>query len=350
MREHESPLIDPQKSLAAREPAWELFHQNRTVWPAVLAMCEGARHSIVLKQYIFSRFGIGARLIDLLTVKARQGVEVRVLADGFGSRRLKWSSATRDFMKAGGELILYNSPGYVLRNPRGRLHRMHRKTVVCDNRQAMIGGTCYHDRMTDWRETMVQVTGSVASAAALVFEAAWRRAKYHEPAGEPAHTPPPEGSEDWAYLISTPYPPAKREFYDTLLAQIAQAKHDVVLTTPYFGPDVRFWRVIKAALKRGVRVRLILPAKSDHRSVDIFSHTFGRALARRGGEVYAYQPGMIHAKLALIDGGWASVSSSNLDLLSFRLNLESGLVTRSPALCDALAAQLEEDLATSCRL
>ena len=94
---------------------------------------------------------------------------------------------------------------------------------------------------------------------------------------------------------------------------------------------------------RGVDVRILMPARSDHRPIDVVGRRFAQALGRRGVRVRRYADGMLHDKVALVDGWWSSVSSFNLDLLSAEVNLESGVVSASAALHDALAAQMDAD-------
>lgn len=326
---------------------WRLFHHNAEIWPAVIAECEAAQESLTLEQFIFSPNGIGRRLLDVLTGRAKAGVHVRVLADGFGSRHLANSEGGRALRAAGGELVLYDTLRDVLRNPVRRLSRLHRKTVIRDRQSAIIGGACYHDRMSDWRDTMIRIEGEVVDVAADVFDALWNRQREEHEREAPAHSPPGQTRNDWAYMISTPVKPAERELYHTLLSRIADAERHVTLTTPYLVPDLRFMREIARLAKRDVQVRIVLPAKSDHPTLDVIGRRFAHALARRGAEIWCYEPSMIHCKLALVDGTWASVTSFNLDILSFWLNLESGVVGTEDGFCEAVAEQLERDIAAS---
>lgn len=324
---------------------WALFHANADIWPAVLAECDAAQQSLTLEQFIFSSRGIGRRLMDVLTAKARQGVHVRVLADGFGSFGLDRSEPGRALIRAGGEIAMFHSLTDLFQNPLRRLHRLHRKVVVRDGRAAFIGGACYHDRMSDWRDTMIRVEGRIAQAAAATFERLWDHAIRQGP--PPRHDGRSDGEADWAYLVSTPIKPPTRELWDTLHDRIEGARREVTLTTPYLIPDNRFRRAINRAAARGVTVRIVMPARSDHRTLDLVGGLVARRLTGRGVEIHRYQPSMIHCKIALVDGAWASVSSFNLDISSFWLNLESGVVGTDPGFCAAIADQLDRDIAAS---
>ena len=102
----------PQAMLPAHVPAgpsrWQIFHSNEKIWPAVLELCDSARTSLAIEQYIFGADTIGTRLMDVLTKAARRGVHVRLLVDAFGSAALARSPAGDAFRQAGGELVRYN--------------------------------------------------------------------------------------------------------------------------------------------------------------------------------------------------------------------------------------------------
>ena len=326
-------------------PDWQLFHSNARIWPAVLAECDAARESLTIEQFIFSPDGVGRRMLDVLTAKARQGVHVRLLVDGFGSFWLKGSEGGKALRRAGGEIVHFHSLTDIMQNPIRRLQRLHRKTVIRDRRAAFIGGACYHDRMADWRDTMIRIDGRIAENAAEVFDQLWENAIRAAPPPEPRSVSPVD--VPWAYLISTPIKPARRELWDRMHARIENARDEVILTTPYLVPDNSFRRAINRAAGRGVAIRIVMPARSDHPSVDVLGRRFAHALARRGARIHLYEPSMIHCKLALVDGAWASVSSFNLDLFSFWMNLESGVVGTDPVYCAAIAEQLDRDIAAS---
>lgn len=341
----------PHSSTSAPEPRWELFHSNRAAWVAAKAMLEAARESIAIEQYIFSHHGIGREILDILTSKARQGVRVRLVADAFGSQHLLRSEGAQALMAAGGEIAIFNGVRQFFQNPASAFHRLHRKSIVCDGGQLMTGGSCFHSRMEDWRDTMVIIEGTVAQEALEEFENTWLRATAAiSGPPDPVHAPPEEKPGNWSYMVSSPYGPAKREYYMELIERISHAQRLVTLTSPYLVPVGRFWRTMEQATRRGVRVRVIIPRRSDQPLIDVFSLKFARDLLGRGIEVYGYAHGMMHAKLAVIDDDWSAVGSFNLAIDSIKMNLEGVLVSRSTAFHDALLEQLEADLAASRRL
>jgi cardiolipin synthase len=331
----------------AGEPEWELFQDNRSIWCAVFDQCDAARRSIELEQYIIGTQGVGRRLLDLLAAKARQGVEVRVLADGLGSRGLTRCDGGRALLRAGGRIAILNGPRALLRHPIARAHRLHRKTLITDGAQVMVGGSCYEDRMSSWRDTMIRVGGPLPPAIASEFERAWRDACHEPPETVPGLGGGEAAPAAWSYALGGPFVRARPDLREEIPRRIAGAARSVALTTPYLVPDRRLWRAMISAARRGVGVRILMPARSDHRALDVIGHRFAHALGRRGVEVRGYARGMLHAKVALVDGGWSAVSSFNLDLFSARLNLESGVLSTSPALHAALAARMDADWASS---
>ncbi|EAR49956.1 cardiolipin synthase [Oceanicola granulosus HTCC2516] len=327
-------------------PAWSLFHDNQAIWEAVFRQCEEARHSIDMEQYIIGKQGVGRDLLNLLARKAREGVAVRLLADGLGCRGLERSEGGRALRRAGGRISMFNPLSALLRHPVSRAPRLHRKTLIVDKARVMVGGSCYQDRMSTWRDTMIQVDGPLPPAITSAFDSAWRGARSNVDGTPPLETDgaAPDG---WCFAASGPGPHTTPDLRKCLPERIAAAEESVSLTTPYLLPDRRLRRALIAAAGRGVRVRIVMPARSDHRPLDVLGHRFARSLARQGVTICFYKPRMLHAKVALIDGNWSSVSSFNLDLFSARLNLESGVFGTSAALHDALAAQMEADVASS---
>lgn len=330
---------------APAEPTWRLFQDNQSIWDAVLEQCAAAKHSIRLEQYIFGTRGVGRELLDLLATKAAQGVAVRVLADGLGSRGLPRSEGGKAVLRNGGHIAMFNGPRDLLRSPVRRVHRLHRKTVICDEQMVMVGGSCYEDRMSNWRDTMILIGGPLPSAVTAEFDRASRMA--HDRRTDRLLPAASDSQGTWTYALSGPNIEVQPDLRQAIPERIAQARSSVLLTTPYLVPNRRLRGALVAAAGQGAVVRILMPARSDHRFLDVIGQRFARSLIRQGIEVRGYVPGMIHAKVALVDGAWSSVSSFNLDVFSGNLNLESGVFSSSAPLHDALKRQWDIDWASS---
>ena len=333
-------------------PAWGLYHTNRKAWAAAKELLRQARENIAVEQYIFSHRGIGREILEILTHQARRGLEVRVLADAFGSPHLLQSAEGQALLDAGGRIVLFNPLRNGLRDPSLLFHRLHRKCIVCDCRYVMTGGSCFHPRMEDWRDTMVVIDNEhVAAEALAAFDRAWNQASDGVVTSNKSSVSPAlPASPEWSYMVSSPYGPERHDYYNELLRRIDAAERHVTLASPYLTPVGRFWRTLARATRRGVHVRVMIPSRSDQPLIDVFSLNYARKLLGRGIEVYGFLRGMMHAKLAVIDDDWSAVGSFNLGIDSIRMNLEGVLVSRSQQFHDSLLDQLESDLAASRRL
>lgn len=325
---------------------WTMRHWNKDAWAMALDAVAGATRTIDVEHYIIANHGIGQTLLYALEERARAGVRVRVMADGYGSFALAESKAGRALRKAGGQVVAYNRLRALVMHPLTHTRRLHRKTILIDGQRLLVGGTCFADRMVDWRDTMLSIEGPVAKHAAQEFELGWKGTtlQVRERPERAAGIVPPL-PEIWSYLVCGPRPMVQRQFRDGLLAAIKGAQRRVDLTTPYLVPDRPFAAALADAVDRGVRVRILIPARADHFFVHQWTRWHARALAREGVEVVPFTPAMMHSKIALIDDDWASVGSFNIDLLSIVFNLENGVVSRDPAFRAELENQLEADFA-----
>lgn len=325
-------------------------------WEVVLDACRAARQSIDFEQYILGDDGIGHRVLEVLTERARAGVTVRLLLDGQGSGAFRNSGAWQSLIEAGGAVRFYNPISWrsFLRLP-PRIHRDHRKLVMVDGARAFLGGVCFEDRMRDWRDTLLSLDGAVArdliGPMTEVFDLAWsraggaRRGFTRRPGAPDSLYRRQEG--DFRYLVNSPDAAIRRDLYVELMKRIRGAQRSLRLATPYFAPQHGMLRHLMAAQRRGVAVSLLLPEVSDHPPLDVLSLGFARRLARAGCEVSYFPDRMMHAKLAVADDAWAAVSSHNLDRLSSRINLENGVVSTDPAFVALVAEQFDRDHAAA---
>jgi cardiolipin synthase len=349
----------PPDSLSSPAPPpdglaqFRLFRTSAEAWEAVRAQCADARLSIDFEQYILGDDEIGTRLLDLFARKAAEGVQVRLLLDAHGSSRVRKSGAWRRVTAAGGAVRFYNRLGWhsLLAWP-PRIHRDHRKTVVVDDRTAFLGGICFTDRMRDWRDTFLRLDESRAVGPIQeLFRSSWERAAREEldrgRRGESVYRQYEAQAGGTRYLVNAPDAPISRDLYGFLLERIRTAETSLRLTTPYLAPENRLLRYLRDAAARGVEVTLILPGESDHPTLDILNRAFARRLTAAGCRLRYYNASMMHAKLAVVDGALASVSSHNLDRLSCRFNLENGLVSDDPVFVAAVEREFAADLAES---
>jgi cardiolipin synthase len=328
----------------ATAPAPE--HQWFTTGDAALAAAaqamSAAQRAISFETYIFTDSPAGRGVREHLILAARRGVRVQVLVDSVGSFTLP-GTFWKPLAAAGGEVRWFNP----LRLDRFAI-RDHRKLLVCDGRVAFIGGfNVSEDTPGDgiergWRDLGLRVSGPLAAMLGETFEDLFARSELrHTRLYRLGHFQAKKSlsGPGWRLLLSGPgwgFNP----FVRALLRDLATAR-EVRLITPYFLPSLRLRRRLAGIARRGGRVQLLLPSKTDVPLSRAAAQSLYRRLLRSGVEIHEYQPQILHAKLCLVDGA-VYVGSSNLDPRSLRINYElmvrftdPGLVAEARAIFDA---------------
>lgn len=333
-----------RKKAQDQEISWRFFLTAGDAQKAMLEAVRSAKKTIECEQYIFDNDETGIAFFEAFLEKRKQGVRVRLLSDHVGSFYFfssEWPGKLRD---AGVEVQFFNiiSP-WRLDNFTRWFFRDHRKLMVVDDTVGFIGGVGIAGYMKDWRDTHLRIEGNIALALRENFDEIWSKSKRRTIFGFRLrrHT-----AKKFEYLTNAPRY-RERFIYHTLIDAVRSAKHSILLTTPYFVPDGRFFRAIRLAARRGVNVRLIIPERSDVRWFHIATHSYLGRLLKSGARVFKYQSAILHAKTVVIDGNWATVGSLNLDNLSFLWNYESNIVSSDQKFIGELARHFEEDIRNS---
>jgi cardiolipin synthase len=326
-----------------------LYHDTNAAYPAILEAVESAKHHLHLEFFIFRSDETGQRLMDLLTRKAKEGVRVRLLYDAMGSVHLR--ERTLAPLRAAGGKVLAFLPINPLRSRVQINLRNHRKIVVVDGRVAFTGGMNIGDEYLGrgrhfhhWRDTFLRVEGPAVADLQRIFCEDWDFAT-RETLGDADYYPQAAETGPDIVQVAASGPDQEvntlREVY--FMAFLA-ARERLWVATPYTIPDAGLADALLLARRRGVDVRVLTIANPDH----FFSFYAGRSywtdLLNMGVKVYLYTKGMMHSKLVLVDGKWASVGSANLDNRSLRLNFEAGCLLHTPALVADLEAAFLRDL------
>jgi cardiolipin synthase len=315
----------------------------------VIRLIDEARSTIHITTYILGGDEEGRAVIEDLTRRASQGVAVRLLIDDVGSWRLRRRSLA-PLITAGAQVAFFMP---VLHVPfRGRANlRNHRKLIVVDGRIALTGGMNLARPYMGppsatplWRDLAVVLEGPAVADLEAVFASDWKFATGAEPAtdaspGGPRRAPLPDSST--VQVVASGPDVAGDPLYESLLALIFSAHSRIWVVTPYFVPDEMLARALNLAARRGVDVRLIVPARSNHPSADLARASYLRDLHNAGGHVLLYAPVMLHAKVVVFDDQLAVIGSANMDMRSLFLNYELALFVWSRPQVEEVASWVQ---------
>jgi len=316
---------------------------------AMLALIASARRTVHFENYIIRGDRTGRRFAAALAERARAGVRVRVLYDAFGSlgtRRRFW----RELRRAGADVRAFR-PLWTS-GPFELLSRDHRKLLVADGGEAMLGGLCIGDEWAGdpargrmpWRDTMVSVRGPAVAALDRTFARVWARAGPPLPEADLAPAPPARGSSVVRVVDGGP---GLSRAYRAVQLLAAAVTERLWITDAYLVAPPPLYASLVDAAKSGVDVRLLLPGTSDIPVVRTFTRIGYRDLLRAGARIFEYRGPMLHAKTIVADREWARVGSTNLNVSSLLGNYELDVLADCDSLSEALAAQFRHDQAQS---
>lgn len=333
-----------------------LLESGREYFPALLAEIATARQEIFLESYIFAADPAGEAIAAALIDAAARGVRVQVLVDGFGGRNFPQDFLPR-FASAGVYALLYRPELARFNFRRHRLRRLHRKLAVIDARVAFVGGINVVDDDNappamrpryDYAvrlegPVVAQVHAAVARMWEIVVWASFKR-RYRIRSLTPPECPETEG-QIAAFLRRDSFR-HRNDILNAYLAAIASARTEVLIANAYFLPGFRFRHALRAAARRGVAVTILLQGVSDHPLLQYASRTLYASLLADGIRIFEYRRSFLHAKVAVVDGRWATVGSSNIDPFSLFLAKEGNLAVRDRDFALELRGRLDAAMAS----
>jgi cardiolipin synthase len=329
----------------------ELLVDGEHTFGRMFEAIDAARSYVLVQFYIVKDDRLGRRLQARLIQKARAGVRVYFLYDEIGSYKLP-GGYLREMQQAGVQVSAFHST-------RGRTNhfqlnfRNHRKIVVVDGQTAFVGGHNVGDeylppnpKFAQWRDTHVKVQGPVVEEIQFCFTEDWHWATTQIPDLDWELKPSPTGTEDALVIASGPADAL--ETCGLMFAQVINmARERIWIASPYFVPDLQILGALKLAVLRGVDVRILLPAKPDHRTVHLATVSYYPNTLPAGIALYRYTAGFLHQKVFLVDNQCAAVGTANLDNRSFRLNFELTFLNFDPTFVQAVEAMLTSDFERS---
>ena len=334
---------------------FEALYNGDQIFPPMLAAIRSARQSITFETYIYWSGEIGKSFADALSERARAGVKVHVLLDWVGSSKIEQSFLT-EMESAGVEIRKFHKPSWY---DIARLNnRTHRKLLVVDGRVGFTGGvgiapewTGHAEDPKHWRDSHFRVDGPAVAQMQAVFMDNWIKASGDVLHGERYFPALAEAGQGRAQVFSSSPSGGSESMRLMYLLSIAAASKSIDLSSAYFVPDDLTVTTLVAAMRRGVRVRIITPGPIiDSQTVRAASRASWGPLLAAGAQMSEYQPTMFHCKVFTVDGLLVSVGSTNFDNRSFRLNDEANLNIYDADFAAAQTVQFEADLKQSKRV
>ncbi|MDR1004370.1 MAG: cardiolipin synthase [Prevotellaceae bacterium] len=293
-----------------------------------------ARHHIHLEYFNFRNDSIANALFDLLAEKVKEGVKVRAMFDAFGNmsnnKPLKKSHLKR-IRERGIEIVKFDPINFPYLNH--IMHRDHRKIVVIDGQVGYTGGMNIADyyihglpKVGQWHDIHVRIEGDAVRYLQGIFLTMWNR-ETGQHIGGPEFFPsipqyPDSLTEAVAIVDRTPGE-TPRSISHIYTAAIHAARENIQIVNPYFVPTKSIRKALKAALKRGTEVEIMIPSVSDIPFTPDASFHVVHQLMKKGAKVYLFNGGFHHSKIMMVDHSFCTVGTANLDSRSLRYDYET---------------------------
>ena len=363
-----------------------LYQSGAAYFPALIEAIDSAAAWVQMETYLFDVFGAGAEVANALIRAAQRGVTVQVLVDGIGSQPLppEWQEKIRS---AGVQWCVYSplASSWAILQPLS-WRRLHRKLCVVDQRVMFCGGINVlddlydpnHGALTEPRfDFAVSCTGPLAIDAAEAVTLLWWRVQAGYSARQrhlsvaweefkaagyggrtsgalkPAVASRADGNLPVAHaaLVLRDNLRNRSSIEKSYLKAIGHARVDIVIANAYFLPGGKLRRALIGAARRGVKITVLLQGRYEYFMQYHAARPVFDALLKEGIEIHAYAKSFLHAKVAVVDGHWATVGSSNLDPLSLLLAREANVVIEGAAFANELrSCLLGEVAAQNCRI
>jgi cardiolipin synthase A/B len=343
-----------------------LLRSGGALFAAMIEALDRAQHEVLLETYIFDFAGAGADVGHALARASQRGVRVCVVVDGVGTGALppEWG---RRFAEVGVQYRVYSPLAGVGFWLPSRWRRLHRKLCVIDKQLAFCGGINILDDFIDPNvpgglqlprlDYAVSLCGPLVDKVHDAMTQLWSRIEAVRElrsqdisgaldalrGGEQDLKLPTRGT---VQLVLRDNVRNRSQIERAYRKALASARHDVVVASAYFFPSLRMRRALTMAARRGVRVRLLLQGKYEYFVPYRASRQLYGKLLAAGVEIYEYHASVLHAKVAVVDGHWATVGSSNLDPFSLLLAREANVVVRDATFAKDLQASLSEAIYT----
>jgi len=318
-------------------PAYKLFDDPLKYYNAMLDDIAKAKSYVYLETYRFNNDSIGIKFKDALTKKSRKGVHVKLLMDSWGTSLPK--QFFDELLGNGADVRFFQRLRWGWDFFTQNHKRNHRKLIIIDDRIAYIGSANLTDYSLNWRESILRIETNLAVTLKNVFLKHFEL--HNKLLIEKGIQIRKIILEDWEIVRDIPSITRQR-ILRRYLELIRNAKHQVVIETPYFLPSRYLRKAMIDAVGRGVIVKAIMPKNSDVGLVDLLRNRYLGPLHKAGVELCFYLPHNLHAKILLIDEKITSLGSPNFDYRSFRFQHEIILIGENPMVIEQVKSHIAE--------
>ncbi len=333
----------------------DILLNGEETFPAMLQAVRSATRTLTFEAYIFHEGMVADQLVAAFADRCRAGVRAFILLDAHGSKGLpdRYRAVLRE---AGCALESFRPLRPWAAEESNK--RNHRRVMVVDGRVGFTGGYGVDDTWNGdgrtkgrWRETNVRLEGPVVHQLQAAFLEHWGEVTGTLLGGADYFSYPPARAHDGPVLAQVVRSsPLNDNFsmYGVFLQAVSAARRSIMLSTPYLIPDEQFITALDDAVRRGVDVRVLVPSVVNGSGVEYVTQASQRdgfgPLVAGGIRLYEYAPALLHTKMMVIDGRWATIGSTNLDNRSMAMNDELNVVFYDESIAQRLEEIFQEDL------
>ncbi|MGQ4379654.1 phosphatidylserine/phosphatidylglycerophosphate/cardiolipin synthase family protein [Streptomyces sp. SAS_267] len=318
------------------------------IFAAMLDAVRSAEHTIDMMTFVYWRGQIARDFAVALADRARAGVRVRLLLDGFGAQRIE-DDLLRSMTAAGVQVAWFRKPLWL--SPLKQNHRCHRKALVVDEHTAFTGGVGIAEEWcgdargpSEWRDTHVQVRGPAVDGIAAAFAQNWAECHAELFDDRDRFTGHGQPGTATVQVVRGSASFGWQDMQTLIRVMLGSAEERFRLATAYFAPDTYFVDLLCATARRGVRVEILLPGPyTDQRACQLAGQNHYGTLLAAGVEIRQYQPTMLHTKIMTVDGVASLIGSSNFNRRSMEHDEEVMLAVLDEAFTAALDHDFDED-------
>jgi cardiolipin synthase len=337
----------------------KLLINGEEKFPEVLKALENAKHHIHIEYYIFEDGEIGEKIKDVLIRKAKEGVNVRFIYDDFGSRTIR-KEFVKELIDAGVQAFPFYKIIFIIFANRVN-YRDHRKIIIVDGCTGFVGGINVSDRYINdpkdrsqlfWRDTHVKITGPGVYYLQYLFICDWNfcSGKHLKLEKDFFCTKPTANGKAVVQIAASGPDSDVPTLMFSMVEVIGLAENELLITSPYFIPGESIMNALHVAALSGVKVKILVPKKSDSALVNAAARSYYGELLAAGVEIYLYKKGFVHAKTLVSDGQLSIIGTANMDHRSFELNFEVNSMIYDTTTAEQLRDVFYDDLKDSTKI